>query len=341
MNQKYLMGCRLLILLPMLSQIALADPASKPLATQPAATSPAKLTVAILDFQANTPGSPELGQQIGETLLAALSGQPGYTLVDRSSLAQTLREHELTMSGLVTADQAAKIGKLVGAKILITGKVFPLDKQLFITAKLIGVETSLVDGIVIKGEKEAETGALVMQLSERLAKRIPEVGPRLIAADDVIFDPLPELKKKLAGRALPKVSVHISERHLPAGGGARADTAGDPAAENEVRRLLIECGFTIVDGDALDQSRAGVQIAITGESFSEFGARIGSLYSCTARSEIQAINLADKTVRLSDRDSSRAVDLSENLAAKTALQKSGHVLGVRLLEYFARALPGK
>lgn len=304
-------------------------------ATAPA-TRPA-LTVAILDFQATTPGSPELGQQVSETLIVALSGEPGYTLVDRSSLARTLQEHELTASGLVNTEQAAKIGKLVGAKILITGKVFPLDRQLFITAKLIGVETSLVDGIVVKGDKDAELGGLVMQLAEKLAKRIPEAGPKLIAAEDAVFDPVPGLKKKLEGRKLPKVSVHVTERHTTEVRAARVD----PAVETEVRQLLIQCGFTVVDGDAMDQAKAGVEVTVTGEAFSEFGARIGNLYSCTDRVEIKVTNVADKVLRLSDRDTNRAVDLSENLAAKTALQKSGRVLGIRILQHFAETVPAK
>jgi hypothetical protein len=136
---------------------------------------------------------------------------------------------------------------------------------------------------------------------------------------------------------LPKVSVQITERHVAEVRAARVD----PAVETEIRKLLIDCGFTVVDGDALDQAKGGVEVTITGEAFSEFAARIGNLYSCTDRVEIKVTNVADKTLRVSDRDSSRAVDLAENLAAKTALQKSGRVLGIRILEHFAETLPGK
>jgi TolB-like protein len=327
--------CVLALILGLSRPLTAAQPAQKPPASAPA-TQP-QLTVAVLDFQASMPGNPELGQQLSETLTAALSGEPGYSLVDRSSLGHTLTEHELTMSGLVSTDQAAKIGKLVGAKILVTGKVFQLDKQIFITAKLIGVETSLVDGIVIKGEKDAEIGTLAMQLAERLAKRIPEAGPKLTASDAAVFDPVPGLKKKLEGRVLPKVSVHVIERHVAEIRAARVD----PAVETEIRQLLLQCGFTVVDGDATDDAKAGVTVAITGEAFSEFGARIGTLFSCTDRVEVKVTNLADKTLRISDRDNNRAVDLSENLAAKTALQKSGRALGIRILEHFVETLPAK
>jgi hypothetical protein len=46
-------------------------------------------------------------------------------------------------------------------------------------------------------------------------------------------------------------------------------------------------------------------------------------------------------VFLSDRQTARAVDLAENTAGKTALQKAGHALGLRILGYFADTLPSK
>jgi hypothetical protein len=37
---------------------------------------------------------------------------------------------------------------------------------------------------------------------------------------------------------------------------------------------------------------------------------------------------------MADRGTARAADLSEQLAAKTALQKASHALGIKVLEYF-------
>ena len=42
---------------------------------------------------------------------------------------------------------------------------------------------------------------------------------------------------------------------------------------------------------------------------------------------------------LSDRQTARAVDLAENIAGKTALQKAAHLLGIRILNHFADTLP--
>ena len=263
-----------------------------------------ELTVAILDFSATSPGSPELGTQIAEALVAFLSGEPGFKLVDRSTLARTLQEHELNLSGVVDTDKAVKIGKIVGARILVTGKAFPLGKQLFITAKIIGTETSLVEGLLVKGDTNGEVGDLVIELATKVGERLREAGPKLVASDDAGADPVPALRKRLAGVKLPKVAVIVKEEHKAS---QPARQPLDPAVETEIKLLLRQCGFAIADvpqngladwARAMDKNDAGqwptslrdVDVVITGEAFSEFGARIGNLVSCSARAEVNLIS---------------------------------------------------
>jgi hypothetical protein len=74
---------------------------------------------------------------------------------------------------------------------------------------------------------------------------------------------------------------------------------------------------------------------ITGEGFSEFGTRIGGLVSCIARLEVQAIERESHKVIAAQRTTRRAVDLSEAIAGKTALQAAGHELAIRLAEKLA------
>ncbi len=208
----------------------------------------AGLTVAILDFTADDPGNPNAGSEMAAALTAMLSGESGIKLVERQSLLQTLHEHELNLTGLVKQEEAIKVGKLVGAKIMITGRAFRLGKDIFITAKLIGTETSLVEGVMVKDAASADMSALVVQLSEKLAAKLRQVGPKLVAAADDATDPVPALKKKLAGRRLPVVAVIVREQHnaapLPMVVVARVI---DPAVETEIKKLLAECGFTVQD----------------------------------------------------------------------------------------------
>ena len=129
----------------------------------------------------------------------------------------------------------------------------------------------------------------------------------------------------------------------------------DPAVETEVKLLLRACGFEIKDvpqnelvgfvaaakkdGLIWPRGLAGVDFVIVGEAYSELAARIGNLISCAARAEINVISRSTGKIVLADRSTDRAVDLAENIAGKKALQKSGRVLGLRVLEYFHKNLP--
>ena len=124
------------------------------------------------------------------------------------------------------------------------------------------------------------------------------------------------------------------------------------------RRCLTECGFTVqdvaeneltnfADGwtandvNSWPRGLAKVDVLIAGEAFSEFAARIGNIVSCSARAEINLVSRKDGKIVLADRVTTRAADLSENIAGKKALQNAGRALAIRLLEHFADTLPAE
>jgi hypothetical protein len=102
----------------------------------------------------------------------------------------------------------------------------------------------------------------------------------------------------------------------------------DPAAETEVSYILQKLGFTLADkkDPAIRQD-----IDVTGEAFSEFGMRKGNLVSCRARVEMRATDKATGRIIFIDRQTAVAVDLSEQLAGKTALQDAAAKLTERML----------
>ena len=131
--------------------------------------------------------------------------------------------------------------------------------------------------------------------------------------------------------------MKINERHVTAGPVARID----PAVETEVRIVLKEAGFTLIEGDTTELADAGVTVIVGGEAVSEFAARIGNLVNCAARVEIKVTERKTGEVLFSDRETTRAVDLAENIAGKTALQKAAHKLAIRLLQHFEETLPAE
>lgn len=314
-----------------LSVFAMGAAATTSIHAQTTAAAPARLTVAILDFE--TAAGADTGKQISESLAALLTDTPGVQLVDRSSMLKTLQEHELNMTGLVEADKAIQIGKLVGARILITGKAFSLGKTAYITAKVIGTETSLVEGVLVRGKLDDDIGVLVTELAGKLQKRLAESGPNLTAAAAPADMRLTELKTKLAGLKRPRVAVRVREEHH-----STARQAIDPAGETELKLMLQQCGFTIVGDDATAQTP---DVILSGEAFSEMGNRVGNMVSCSARIELNLINRQDGKILMTDRATARAADLSEQIAGKSALQKAAHELGIKVLTYFAGSLPAE
>lgn len=342
-----------------LAATLLAAPATQPApgdpAAAPAVDASRGVAVAILDFDTKDPTNADLGKQIAEALTAILSGEPGFTLVERARLQDVLLEQELNLTGLVDTTQAVQVGKLVGARIIITGRAFPLGQKLFVTSKLIGTETSLVDGVLIQAKQDAELDAIVTELGAQLAQRLRDQSPKLLGGAEPV-DPVPDLKKRLANRKLPKVAVIIPETHVAAARAVPEGQPPDPAVETEIKKILAECGVPVMDvkDNALTQwardwtpervgawprSLAGVDFVIAGEGFSEFGARLGNLVSCTGRAEINVIDRATGKVVLAERETARSVDLQENIAGKKALQKAGHDLAVKILRVLDETLP--
>lgn len=76
--------------------------------------------LAILDIRGNS------GEQMANTLTGALAshqvnGKPYFTLVDRANLDKLMGEVARSQSGLIDENSAVQIGKLSGAKAILTG----------------------------------------------------------------------------------------------------------------------------------------------------------------------------------------------------------------------------
>ena len=261
-----------------------------------------------------------LGPKAATLLNAYLSAEPNLILVERAELEKALGEQELGLSGTVTPDSAAKVGQLTGAKVLVTGRVFKTDTELFIVAKIIGTETSRVYGEIVKGGVDASISDLSEQLEKKIAADVTEKGGTLVAKVEAPEDRVAKIKKELGDKKLPVVSVKISEQHF-------GQFVIDPAAQTELSLVLQQCGFTLAD----DNSTNRPAIEITGEAFSEFGMSKGNLKSCRARIEIKARDVASGNIISVDSQTSVAVDIAEHIAAKTALQNGADELAERLL----------
>jgi hypothetical protein len=309
------------------------SPVGKPAAEPNSVTS---VTVAIMDFESAAPGNPELGTQISDIMTARLSIYDQFRLVERKKLEELLKEHQLNLTGMVDTNQAVKVGKLVGARIMIFGRAFPVDKDLYLVAKLVGTETSGVKAVIAKGNLESNLSDIMDQLVEKLIHGLEKWTPQLLPKNEKLVSKIAALKRQLAGRDLPTVAVAVPEMHINR-------RVVDPAAQTEIKQVFRKVGFQIIDvkeqaGESKDPYLKDADITVTGEGFSEFGTRIGGLVSCLARLEVQAVERESHKVIASERTTRRAVDLSEAIAGKTALQAAGHQLAVKLIEKIAQEI---
>jgi hypothetical protein len=152
---------------------------------------------------------------------------------------------------------------------------------------------------------------------------VKERAGDLLPVEVKLEDRIANITKANAGKVLPTLSIRIQERHI-------GQATIDPAAETEFQMMAIKSGFTVVEPGA----EAENLIRVVGEGFSEFAHRRGNLISVKARVELKALDANGKVIAV-DRQTRVAVDLSEQMAGKKALQDAAADLAERMLKELA------
>jgi hypothetical protein len=285
------------------------------------AASPSKpLSVAVFDFTSKDESTKDLGSKVSALLAASLSADPDLILLERAELDKALGEQELGLSGSVAADTAARVGNLTGAKVLVTGSLFKADKNIIAVAKVIGTETGRVYAMTSKIGPSGDVTSLANDLAGKISPIITSKSDTLVAK----VEPRDERVKRLIERARPAkslaVSVVIPEQHF----GARVI---DPAAQTQLQALFQQAGYEVVDSN----SNKKADIEISGEAFSAFALRKGNLNACKARIELTARQRNKGKILFTGSQTSVAVDVTEQTAAKTALEDAALEIAERLL----------
>jgi Mg-chelatase subunit ChlD len=83
-------------------------------------------------------------EYLGSQLAQAAALSKVFTMVERKDLQKVLDELELQLTGLADEGAAAKVGKLLGAEVLVTGTVFRKGEVYEVFLKLVRVETAEV-----------------------------------------------------------------------------------------------------------------------------------------------------------------------------------------------------
>jgi TolB-like protein len=109
-----------------------------------------------------------LEKGIAGMMISELAANPQARVVEREQIEKLLAEQSLGASGKVTPETAAKIGKLVGARYVITGTFIDFYGDFRLDARIVNVETSEI----VKVESDATQREHLFDLIRNVATRL-------------------------------------------------------------------------------------------------------------------------------------------------------------------------
>jgi len=163
------------------------DPEPTPEATPAPESKPG---LAVVDFAVFGTGvEVSDGKAIAELLLHLLADDR-FRLVERHRLDAVMTELNFQSSDLVeSAERAASVGKQVGVKKLLTGSLLRFGSSLRVTARLVEVETGLIEGRgLLVASSMDEVGARLGELCDSLGLR-NEAPPQVAIAPTATPNP--------------------------------------------------------------------------------------------------------------------------------------------------------
>ena len=146
-----------------------------------------------------------LRRGIAGILISELSQNNAIRLVDRAETQRILDEQALASAGRVDAATAAQVGKLVGARYMVTGTFIDLYGEFRLDARLINVETGEIMKVVRNDPQYKDV--------KQLYRVIQSVAQRLMA--DTKLSALPvSTTTTLAAREVPTEALNLYSRAL-------------------------------------------------------------------------------------------------------------------------------
>lgn len=299
-------------------------------------SAPAAITVAV--NQANfTDGKDGVGAFAFEVLQVELAGKADYELVDRKRLQDLLSEQSLGASGL-TNDQAAKVGKLVGAKYYIFGETMKAGERTAINCRVVQVESGVLKPILLPIGKDEDPMVAGATLAARVTEAINKLEGRTVAEDAATAA---TAKMEIPADAKrPTLAFRIPETSAT----PQARTA-DPAAEKALESFFAEHGCKLVALSRPSQSVAepaaalhlegaehkallseardkGVQVLVLGVATSDRATTIGNFVAARARVEFAAVDTQSSQVLATASGYGTGTDLSAFVAEKKAIESA-------------------
>lgn len=159
-------------------------------------------------------------------LAVAVSQSDDDAVVDRQHLNKLLEEQSLTLEGLVATDHRRRIGRLLGATVMITGSFVQQGGNLLVALRATDLETGIVTATSRVSGPTAQPGEFVGELYRAVAGALGSRLPNLIP-DQIDRAPLANLHfmKGLGHYYSARYSHALAEFMLAADDEAMTDTS--------------------------------------------------------------------------------------------------------------------
>lgn len=122
-----------------------------------------------------------LDEALPALLAVAISRSDEHAVIDRQHLNQVLAEQSLTLDGLTSPGTRHRIGRLLGATVMITGSFVQQGHELLMTLRASDLETGIITATAAARGPNGQPGQLVSKLYRRLAgdldRRLPDLAP--------------------------------------------------------------------------------------------------------------------------------------------------------------------
>jgi TolB-like protein len=152
-------------------------------ALQSSAATAKPSTVAVMPFRDLAADSKFIGEAIRETVMSDLRQLGGLRVVERASLDRVLAEQKLAQKDLEVGD-AVRVGKVLGAQLMVVGAYQKLAPQVRLTARFIKVETSEVIGTAKVDGSQRE----FLRLQDRVTSALLRSAGLPVQAKQVLDD---------------------------------------------------------------------------------------------------------------------------------------------------------
>lgn len=195
----------------------------------------AKSTVAVMPFRDLTGEKPSIGEALRETVTADLKELSDLRVVERGEIERVVGELKLQAQRTdLDAASASKVGKMLGATLMVCGAYQQATGQVRLTARFVKVESSEIIGAAKVDGKPSE----LLKLQDKVTAELLRSAGLGVHIKRITSRPRPELKSlksvEFYGLAL---QIPEEEQRIPLLRAAVFEDAGFSYAVNDLKAL--------------------------------------------------------------------------------------------------------